>query len=513
MVEKKYNTVTLTQIFWKVLSRWWLIVICVAVGGVGLYKYASRDYDAKLKAYEADDNAYQAKLTEYNELFDFNTEYRAVANGTKEEKAKMADKMAEFSKARISSEQMITINDALELKAQMDQVANIKDDLITARVNPYKIPVLSMIYLIKTEASTDLPTLKAHYQSAHDSQSIWTDLYSMLGYSEEEYSQFTGCNSFSISNDYRVTLTLYYDDLEGLKEAKTDLGKVMDKLNKDVTKSSGINHELIQLEANIYTKSDNSIASQQNTYKQWIVDYNNRLNSLKSTFSQSQNAIVSNYYEYLSDKADGGDGYVSVKDLVKPLEDENAAPKPRNPKVMAVIGALAGLVLGIGIIVLIMIFAGRLQKAEDLSEVFSLGLVGTLLSNGFTLPFEKLVKYLSTRRYGAFSVEKRIKLTATKLKLMCENKGLKSIVLSGTASGSKNAKLISRLCSELESMGLKTAASGDILQSPEVLQKAAETGNIIFVEKEISSSYADIERELLMAGDCGIDILGAIYIY
>ena len=513
MVEKKYNTVTLPQIFWKVLSRWWLIVICVAVGGVGLYKYASRDYDAKMKAYEADDNAYQAKLTEYNELFDFNTEYRAVAKGTKEEKAKMADKMAEFSKARISSDQMIAINDALELKAQMDQVANIKDDLVTARVNPYKIPVLTLVYMVKAEVTAEQVNLNAYYQAAHESQRIWTDLYKMLGYSEDDYSQFTGCTTFSITKEGRLLMTFYYDDLDGLKDVRKDLEKVMDGVYKDILKTSGYNHELIKTDATIATKSDTTIATQQNTYKQWIVDYNNRLNSLKSTFSQSQNAIVSNYYEYLSDKADGGDGYVSVKDLVKPLEDENAAPKPRNPKVMAVIGALAGLVLGIGIIVLIMIFAGRLQKAEDLSEVFSLGLIGTLLSNGFTLPFEKLVKYLSTRRYGAFSVEKRIKLTATKLKLMCENRGLKSIVLSGTASGSKNAKLISRLCSELESMGIKTAASGDILQSPEVLQKAAETGNIIFVEKEIYSSYADIERELLMAGDCGIDILGAIYIY
>ncbi len=102
MSEKKYNTVTLPQIFWKILSRWWIVVICTVIGGVALYKYALRDYDAKLKAYEADNTAYEAKLTEYNELFEFNTAYRAVSNGTKEEKAKKAEEMAKFSKAHIS---------------------------------------------------------------------------------------------------------------------------------------------------------------------------------------------------------------------------------------------------------------------------------------------------------------------------------------------------------------------------------------------------------------------------
>ena len=512
MSEKKYNTVTLPQIFWKILSRWWIVVICIVIGGVALYKYASRDYDAKLKAYEADNTAYEAKLTEYNELFEFNTAYRAVSNGTKEEKAKKAEEMAKFSKARISSDQMVMINDALELKEQMKQVANIKDELITARVNPYKIPTLSMVFMVIAETPSEQTNLNVYYQAAHDSQRIWTDLYKMLGYTEEEYSQFTGCNTFSVTKEGRVLLTLYYDDLDGLKKVRDSLEKVMNNVYKDILKNSGINHEMKKTDATIYTKSDTTVATQQNTYKQWIVDYNNRLNSLKSTFSQSQNAILSNYYEYLSDKADGGDGYITVKDLTKPLEDENAAPKPRNPKVMAVIGALAGLVLGIAIIVFIMLFAGRLQKAEDLSELFSLGLIGTLLSNGFTLPFEKLVKYLSTRRYGAFSVEKKIKMTAAKLKIMCESKGIKSIVLSGTASGN-NPKLLDRFKAELDALGIKTEASGDILKDTEVLKKAAETGNIIFVEKEIKTAYADVEREILIAKDCNIDILGSIYIY
>ncbi|MCR5203761.1 MAG: hypothetical protein K6E47_01790 [Lachnospiraceae bacterium] len=517
MSDRKYNTITLPQVFWKVLSRWWVVVICAVLGGVLLYKFSARDYDAKLKAYENDSSAYAAKCKEYDEVFEFNTEYRALSGGSESEKAKKADEMAEFSKKRLSSDQLVTINDALELKEQMQQVSGIKDELITARVNPYSIPVLSAIYLIKTEVSTDLPTLKAYYQSAHDSQRIWTDLYAELGYPEEEYSQFSGCNTFSISSDYRVTLTLYYDDMEGLKEVKTALLKVMDAVKKDVAKKSGMAHELELMEANTFSKADNNIATQQNTYKQWIVDYTNRLASLKATFALPQNAIMSNYYEYLADKVDGGNGYVNVKDLEKPLENENAAAKPRDPKLMGIIGAAAGFILGIAVIVLIMIFAGRLQKAEELPEMFSLGLIGTLLSNGFTLPFEKLVKYLSTRRYGAFSVDKRVKLTAVKLKVLCDTKGIKNIVLSGTATdsgaGSKNKAVIDKLKSELDSMGIRTEACGSILKSPEVFQKAAETGNIIFVEREIRSAYADIEREILIAGDCGIDILGGICIY
>ena len=514
MNEKKYNTITLPQIFWKALSRWWIIVLCVIIGGVALYKYASRDYDEKLKTYETTNSANLAKYNDYNELLEFNTAYREASNGTEAEKAKKAEEMAAFSLEHLSSDQLIMINDALELKDQMEQVSNIKDELITARVNPYSIPVLSMIYIMSTEVAADLTTLASYYQSANDSRRIWTDLYQAMGYSEEEYSLFTGCTTFTINKE-RITLTLYYDNLDGLKDAKTSLQKVMEKVCKDVTKTSGITHELTLLESNIYTKSDTTIATQQNTYKQWILDYGNRLNSLKSIFAMNSNAIMSNYYEYLTNKADGGNGYVNVKDLPNPADYETTteAVKPRNPKIMAIIGCMAGFVLGIAIIVLIMMFAGRLQKAEELPELFSLGLIGTLRSEGFILPFENLVRYLSTRRYGSFNVEKRIQLTAVKLQVLCESKNIKNIVISGTAANSKNRQLLEKLKSQLDDMGIKTVATGSILKSAEVFQKAAEAGNIVFVERETRSAYADINRELLMAGDCNIDILGSIYIY
>ena len=160
-----------------------------------------------------------------------------------------------------------------------------------------------------------------------------------------------------------------------------------------------------------------------------------------------------------------------------------------------------------------MIFGGRLQKAEELSTLFSLGLLGTLLSDGFILPFEKLVKFLSTRRYGPFNTDKRIKLTAVKIKAVCDSRGIDGIVLAGTAANSGNKKLLDRFKEELGNCGIKVEAYGSILKNPEVFKKAAEKKNIVFVEREIRSAYKDIEREILMAGDCGIDILGAVCIY
>ena len=415
MNEKNYNTVTLAQLFWKALSRWWILVIFATLGAVVMYKYASKNYDADMKKYEADNSAYLAQLKNYEELYDFNTSYRAVSNGSEEEKAKKADEMAEFCKSRISSDMIISVNDALAIREQMDQASKLDENQIIARVNPYSIPTISMIYTVSPELPEQQGTINTYYQNAHNSQRLWTLLYQALGYKEEDYSQFSGCNTFSFINGNQFSLTLYYDSLEGMQEIKTKLENILESIRKETVKATGMNHTLVQVEANIFTKSDTNIAATQNTYKQWIIDYTNRLNSLKNVFALAQNAMVSNYYEYMVNKADGGNGYITVKDLTKPKQDDEAAKQPSDPKKLALIGAAAGLALGIAVLLLIMIFGGRLQKAEELSTLFSLGLLGTLLSDGFILPFEKLVKFLSTRRYGPFNTDKRIKLTAVRL--------------------------------------------------------------------------------------------------
>jgi intracellular sulfur oxidation DsrE/DsrF family protein len=236
-------------------------------------------------------------------------------------------------------------------------------------------------------------------------------------------------------------------------------------------------------------------------------------NSFKNIFNQAANVIQYNYYESYINKEEGGTGYITVKDRTKPKQDDEAAHKPKDPKIMALVGAAAGFFLGFVVLLLIMIFGGRLQKAEELGTLFDLKLVGTILTNTFELPFEKAVKYFRTRRYGAFNTDKNIKLTAMKLKAMCEAENTKKIVLTGTAATKTNKKVLDTLKAELEKQGIEVAACGNLLASPQTFEELIKVKTAVFVEREVRSAYKNIEHEQMMAGGCGIKILGAICIY
>ena len=96
---------------------------------------------------------------------------------------------------------------------------------------------------------------------------------------------------------------------------------------------------------------------------------------------------------------------------------------------------------------------------------------------------------------------------------MCEAENTKKIVLTGTAATKTNKKVLDTLKAELEKQGIEVAACGNILASPLVFEELIKVKTAVFVEREVRSAYKNIEREQMMAGGCGVKILGAICIY
>ena len=54
MKENNSNSITLPELLWKLLSRWWVIILFAALGAGIMYVYAGRNYDEKMKLYETE---------------------------------------------------------------------------------------------------------------------------------------------------------------------------------------------------------------------------------------------------------------------------------------------------------------------------------------------------------------------------------------------------------------------------------------------------------------------------
>ena len=85
--------------------------------------------------------------------------------------------------------------------------------------------------------------------------------------------------------------------------------------------------------------------------------------------------------------------------------------------------------------------------------------------------------------------------------------------MSGTAVDDKKGKTVEKLVTALDKCGIKADKTGNMLVDSSAFEKVLKIGYVIFVEKEVSSSYKKIHRELVQVDGCETKVLGAVYIY
>ncbi len=510
MKENNSNSITLPELLWKLLSRWWVIILFAALGAGIMYVYAGRNYDEKMKLYETENASYLAQLENYDRIAAFNEEYRNIDQNDDSLKKQYAEKLAEFCKANLTEDQMNSIDDAMSIRKHMADTTKMVENQVLLKTDPYNLPTLNMIYSVYPENPDHQGTINNYYQNDHNSRDLWTKMYNAMGISADRYSDYTGCEGFGFLNGYQFNLTFTYDNLDALPEVQAKIEEVLNALRDEIS-NYGLPHCFMKEEVPIYTRVDFGVAGNQLTYQQWVIDDTNRLNSLKNTFSY--NPIQSDYYSYLVDLEEGGTGYVEVSDMTKPKQDDAAAKQPKSTMFYLLIGAAVGLCLGIGLIMVLILFAGRLQKPEELKELFGIQVLGTLISTGFRFPLEKFIVKMKTAKYGKFDLVERAKYTALKIKALCDAQGIKQVALSGTAVDDKKGKTVEELVKALNKSGIKAEKTGNMLVDSLAFEKVLKAGCVIFIEKEVKSSYKNIRRELIQVDGCETKVLGSVYIY
>lgn len=524
MDQKNYNTITIPELFWKVLSRWWIIVIFAAIGAVVMYKFKVTNYDAELDAYNKQKLNYDIQMRDYNEQMEFYDEYRAAEDKDDATKADMADKLEAFCRSRLNDEQLALVNNAMDIRQLIEDTTYFQNHAILQQVDPYNIPTLYMVYQVNPENWDWIGTINQYYVNANASNDLWNSLIAEMGWGDTlNTNLLLGCCSLSYITSNQFAITINYLDTDTLVTVKNAIDRILNKKKTEIVTSTGLTHSLEIMESNIFVKADNSVASSQNTYQQWNTSYVNQLNGIFNTFNYYK--PQQNLYYLLENKITGGNGYITVQNPTAP-SDLELGKAPMGKTIQLAIGVVIGIILGVIFILLLMVFGTRVQRADGLEEYCELNLLGVLISNSFILPFEKLIRSLKNKKLGSMNPEKRLNLTADKIQAVIDKQVLeemsgnendeesieKCVVLSGTAATKKNKELIQKLSEKLASRGIKVTYSGNLLTDSKAFSEAVKCGNVVFIEQEIKSKYERINREQLMVAGCGIKVLGAVCI-
>nr|MCR5685716.1 hypothetical protein [Lachnospiraceae bacterium] len=462
--ERKTDGLTFGDIVWKILQGWKLLLI-FAIGCAVLTSVY-----VKLRR-PADEAEYRKELEEYQKKVELaDTMNSADAAGQMEYSKGMVDTW----KAELTTEQLDAVENVLSIKKLIADTKQQMEESVIMKAYPYGFYALTAIYEIQTEAPENIPAIIAGFNNANSTGRFRTLLMEKMGWSTiDGFDPYTDVFSYAAINGNQFTITVIHYDEAVIKDVSVQLEAAVQEISADISRNIA-NHDVKRIEDGIAVRTNNTYASTKNTYQQWINSYINQINTARNTFNDTQIRL----YNYLAGEADGTNGYTPIQ-----AEDMKAPSQLKSLKVRVVIAFLFGIIIGALIIVLMMLFGGKLQKGTELAEVFEVPFIGVLLERDKEFIIDELLKKIKTQNEGPYDVQKRIDLATVRIQEICGREGITKTVLATTDKSRTMNDTLERLKDTLKGYGVEISFIGDINNSSEAAKNALEAGSCIIAEK------------------------------
>ncbi|MGN0435356.1 MAG: hypothetical protein ACI4D8_01855, partial [Wujia sp.] len=239
-----------------------------------------------------------------------------------------------------------------------------------------------------------------------------------------------------------------------------------------------------------YTKyeSDTNMVSSRNSTLNSLNTVQKQINDSKSNFTQVQNG----YLEVL-EKGMTYDEFIFNYKIETKEEHETEISVS-----YAVKGAVIGFMLVCVWVFLKHIVGDKLQSVSELSDCYDIRLIGSVLTND-----------KKQKNYDEEKVWKRI---ATSVRLIVEKKEIDSVVIVSSIRNNSIVEYADRLKKELSQEEIKVDISAHFLDGIDDLDLAVKSGNLILLEAVDQSKNNDIVKEIKIAKNYEIDIIGAVVI-
>ncbi|MCR5727134.1 MAG: hypothetical protein K6G24_06680 [Lachnospiraceae bacterium] len=491
--QTKGSTITFTDVLWKLLASWKLVIILAVAGFVAASLYVKKSYDAKEAEYLPQKAEYDRVMEEYETRRDFVLKFNAAGP---EEKTALMKEAAPTWEAKLSEEQLLAMENTDSVKKLLDDNSEYMRKSILMNLDPYNVNTLYMVYELYSE-TVGLNNLLNDYCYYLTSDECLKKLGEKMGWNFEERSTALYAELFSAwqQNGNQVVINAQFapeDDLEVLASAIQAEFETY-KATLDATIGS---HYMTLVTKTIGVKANNGLAGTQNALQNQQLSYNNQYASLKN----SMKAVPEQYYLYVYRS---GDDYENVE-LDVPREPDIKEPgKLRSKNTYRIIGLAIGLILAFGYVYLSMLFSRRLERTEELHEIYGLPIVGSIYRKHL-IPVDSLIVRLRKGKNGAKDNDAALKLMSDSIKVMCDKQEVKNIAVLGSSIGKNDADTVKKLSESLKKKGVSTVVTGNILCDGAVREAVSKADAFVLAETVGKAKYKLIDEETQLLYGMGI---------
>ena len=296
------------------------------------------------------------------------------------------------------------------------------------------------------------------------------------------------------SNGGIIRIIISYKDQESLENLESLIKKALEEQEKNFSEIIG-SHSLKFLSAEVTMQSDRELAKQQREQYELLNLYNIQLSTLKGGMTAEQLNVL------------GGE-------MAESVEEENSVVVP---SVFNVKYAFFGFVMGvIGIcfcISLKILFSSHIQEAEDLCmyEIRLLGKIEGESKKKKLLGFiDVLLLKLKSRNKKPLDGRQQCQNICLNLELICNKEGKSKVYLTGSQIQKIDKEWLEALQESLKAVGVFVFIGESIIDNVISLKNAAEIGSIVLFEKVGSCKHEELKKEIKIAKENGICIIGGI---
>ncbi|MDD6069907.1 MAG: hypothetical protein PUC12_03725 [Clostridiales bacterium] len=465
-MEKHVNEVSLRHVFWKVMMRWKIWIVC-----------------AIIFAFLVPGINYMKSMRVYHTL-----QIQSEAQ----------------SQVTFSNEEQQQIEDVKKLTDSLTKSREYIQNSILMNIDPYHESVVELQYYIDSDYVIDYTGgSRVDYTSAianayvdyalHglDMSDIWKGVETDV---EDKYLSeliVTGDNligGLTTGDINTFSVIVKYRDQEGLKIVASNIEKALNQRQSDIAQKIG-EHKLVLLSENYRIQADKDLADYQNSVLILMKSYQDRIAALKSVMTDVQMAELNN--------------------------ENTSAPqvqavKPPFPIQDVGLGFVIGLAFAIAVLVCCEMLSKRLQETEELVNFYRLRQFGTLIEKSHVKGVTGFLYRLKNRNKKFLTPEELVQMVSSNLELYCVNEKITKLFLTGSEIQQVDKEWIAKITEYLKVKNIQVVYGENIAYDASAMREASETGNVVLVEIAGISIYQEIEKELGMLKDWNVNVIGCI---
>lgn len=479
--------IEIKDLLWELVRRWRVIIVMACICAIALTSYQYRS--------------------------DMNKTDVVVVKKTQEELEKA-----------MSVQDVSEVSGTVAMLHQLEQKSSYMDKSVLMQINPYaENAVLLQYMVIHSENAMEKTLTDAYISYVEDGYLaktlVWdglteteyidellsvvrdtSDIYITSGTSDESVKlNITGEHA-----DSCITIKVCGIDEESCKALAEEVKASMEQYDT-VLNQKADTHEMILITEQTCVVVDNALAELQNRNTTAIKTLSNNIDKMKNEMTGDQITLYTYRVTGVAQTAS-----VAATSTVSEAKAVTISVKH------AVIGFVVGVVLGCGMILARYLLSAKLRNSEEIKMLYQIKVLGNIENpqkRKRVFAFvDRLIDKVQKASKKTLTYEQAVQMVCANIAIDCKKNNKNKVCLTGSMLEKMPEKIINDIadiCAKKDIVVEKVSAAAYDAEGLEALE---QTGSVVFLEKQYTSFYDEIYKEIVLCRENGIRIIGTIVV-